>query len=139
MFKHIEFATDGSEHSRKALDYAVDLAKRYQAQVIVVHVYPDVSDMLGEPVYDQLVSHRVLEGNKIIDETINELAKAGIKTTRELLSGSPAEAILNVADTRGCDLIVMGARGLSDLQGLLLGSVSHQVIQHAKCPVMVIR
>ncbi|MFH1635561.1 MAG: universal stress protein [Chloroflexota bacterium] len=57
----------------------------------------------------------------------------------EVLEGPPAEAILNVADTRGNDLIVMGTRGRGRLSGLLLGSQSQKVVAHAHCPVLLIR
>ena len=67
------------------------------------------------------------------------LRAEGVEAERDLAAGPMAEAILKAAEVRGCDLIVLGARGLSDLQGLLLGSVSHKVIQHAACPVLVVR
>jgi nucleotide-binding universal stress UspA family protein len=57
----------------------------------------------------------------------------------EVLEGPPADAILNVAQVRECDLIVMGSRGRGALAGLLLGSVSHRVVAHARMPVMVVR
>lgn len=139
MFKHIMFATDGSEHSSKALAAALDMAKQYGAEVCIVHAYPDVSDMLGTPTYDDLVEHRVLAGNKVINAAAKSFEQAGIKVHRELLSGPPAETIIRVAQVRGCEMIVMGARGLGELAGLLLGSVSQRVAQHAHCPVMVVR
>lgn len=139
MFSKIMFATDGSEHSEQAVKMAVNLAKMYHAHVFVVHAYPEVSDVLGEPIYDDLVSHRVIAGNKIIDRVTKAFDKEKIKFTRELITGPPADSILKVAETRGCELIVMGARGLGELSGLLLGSVSHRVIQHAHCPVLIVR
>ncbi len=58
---------------------------------------------------------------------------------QEILEGSAAEVVLNVAETRHVDLIVMGSRGQSKLRGLLLGSQSQKVLQHAPCPVMIVR
>jgi nucleotide-binding universal stress UspA family protein len=57
----------------------------------------------------------------------------------EVLEGSAAEAILEVASTRKSDLIVMGSRGLGTLSGLLLGSQSQKVVQHANCPVLIVK
>jgi len=139
MFSKIMFATDGSQHSDRALKVVTDVAKKYNAPIFVVHVYPAVSDVLGAPVYDELVAHRVAAGNQIIDEVAKVLEKEKITFTRELIAGPPTEAIIHVAETRRCDLIVMGARGLGELSGLLLGSVSHRVIQHAPCPVLIVR
>lgn len=139
MFTHILYATDGSEHARKALDYARELAKMHSAQVVIVHAYPVTTDMLGWPDYDRLLQYRIGVANGILEEAAAALEAEEIPVVRELLEGPMAEAILSVAEARECDLIVMGARGLSDLQGLLLGSISHKVIQHAKCPVLVVR
>ena len=139
MFTNILYATDGSEHARKALAYARYLAELHNANVLVVHAYPSTSDVLGWPEYERLLQPRIEIGTKTLDEAAAELEASGIKVEKELLEGPMAESILKVADARNCDLIIMGARGLSDLQGLLLGSVSHRVIQHAKCPVLVVR
>jgi len=57
----------------------------------------------------------------------------------DVLQGPPAEAILDVAKTRECDLIVMGSRGLGQFTGLLLGSQSQKVVQHAECPVLIVK
>jgi nucleotide-binding universal stress UspA family protein len=57
----------------------------------------------------------------------------------EILEGTPAEAILEVAKTRDVNLIVMGSRGLGRLAGALLGSQSQKVVQHATCPVLIVR
>ena len=57
----------------------------------------------------------------------------------ELIEGSPAEAIIEVAETRQSDVIVMGSRGMGTLAGLLLGSTSQKVVSHASCPVLIAR
>jgi nucleotide-binding universal stress UspA family protein len=85
------------------------------------------------------VAENTRVGSAVLEQAAHPLEEAGIRVIRELLEGPLAEAILNVAAVRDCDLIIMGARGLSDLQGLLVGSVSHKVIQHAHCPVLVVR
>lgn len=139
MFHRILYATDGSDHASKAQAYALELAKQFHAAVFVVHAYAYVSELLGKPNYDNLLSLRVGEGNEVLATAARPFETAGLNVKQELLEGSPAEAILEVATTRKCDLIVMGARGLSGLEGLLLGSTSQQVIQNSPCPVLVIR
>jgi len=138
MFECIVYATDGSDHARKALVYARDLAKLHNAKLFVVHVYSRVSDFLDYKEYDTILGHRIAAGDKIIEEAGTEFEVAGLKFQTELLEGPVAEAIMNVAETRDADLIVLGARGMSSLEGLLLGSVSQKVIHHATCPVLVV-
>ncbi len=139
MFKNIIYATDGSEHARKALNYARDLTKMHQAKLFVVHAYQSVVDLLGHYEYDTIMSHRIAFGEKIIADTITALEADELEIETELLEGPMAEAILRVAEARQADLIILGARGLSTLQGLVLGSVSQKIIQHASCPVLVVR
>jgi nucleotide-binding universal stress UspA family protein len=138
MFNCIVFATDGSEYSERALAYARDLTKLHKAELYLVHVYPRVLDLLGTKEYDAIAELRIAAGNTIIEEAGKALEEAGIDYHTELLEGPMAEAIINVAETRGADLIIIGARGKSSLEGLLLGSVSQKVIYHADCPVLVV-
>jgi nucleotide-binding universal stress UspA family protein len=67
------------------------------------------------------------------------LREAGLEVIVEVLEGPPADAVLRVADIRQCDLIVIGSRGHGTLASLLLGSVSHRVLAHARVPVLVVR
>jgi len=138
MFDCIIFATDGSDHAQRALTYARDLAKLHDSKLFVVHVYSRVSDLLGYTEYDTLLGHRIAAGKKVIKEAVKEFTLAGLRCETELLEGPKAEAIIKVAETRNADLIVLGARGMSSLEGLLLGSVSQKVIHHASCPVFVV-
>ena len=89
---------------------------------------------------DAIWKSRLQNGNCwFYSEAVKELESAGLTVKVELLEGPMAEAILRVAETRGANLIVLGARGSSSLQGLLLGSVSQKVIQYTTCPVLVVR
>jgi nucleotide-binding universal stress UspA family protein len=138
MFKCIVYATDGSEHARRALKYAGDLTKLSQAKLYIVHAYASVSDLLGFEIYDNLLAHRIAVGRKILRETQEYFESAQIEYQTELLEGPMAEAIINVAEARGADLIIVGARGRSSLGGLVLGSVSQKIIHHSTCPVLVV-
>jgi nucleotide-binding universal stress UspA family protein len=137
-FERILVAVDGSRHSDRAVAYAKELATRYASAVFLVHAFPHTSDLIGYQDYERRVARRELAGQAVIDRARDALgAPSGVQ--EELLEGPPADAILRVAETRHADLIVMGTRGLGDLGGLLLGSVSHKVIHSAACPVLVVR
>lgn len=140
MFTNILIAYDGSEHARKAAGIAGDLAREQANGVVirVVAVMDAVPGELGEPFMSQAIERRTADGQALLDEAVSIIGE-GVEIHRELLFGSPAESILQVAQTRSCDLIIMGTRGLGLLQGLLLGSQSHKVIAHAACPVMVVK
>ncbi len=111
MFKCIVFATDGSAHSQKAQAYARDFTKLHNSQLFVVHAYAGVSDLLGYQEYDNAVSRRIADGQKILDKAVAPLESAGLKVHAELLEGPMAEAILREAETRGADLIILGRAG----------------------------
>ncbi|MCS6844173.1 MAG: universal stress protein [Caldilineales bacterium] len=139
MFKRILLATDGSSSAAEAARYARELAQLTGAEVLVLHAHPRVPPFLGEPNLTEMM-HKILEeSSAVVDPVVADLTEAGIQASPVLLEGPPAEAILNVAEARDCDLIVMGTRGHGQLAGMLLGSVSHKVLSHAKVPVLVVR
>lgn len=137
MFGKILLATDGSLDAGEALAYARDLALRDGAQVIVVHAFEPVPSYLGDPWRDRSVARHVSAGQEVADNAAQSLKGAGVDVIVEVLEGPPADAILKVADVRECDLIVMGSRGHGTLASLLLGSVSHRVLAHARAPVLI--
>lgn len=140
MFKNILLAFDGSEYSIKAAKVAGDLARKQQPPVTlrIVHVTSPVTAELGEPYHSQMTETKMLEGEKILDQA-REIVKDGVELKTEILFGNPAESIIDVAEIRECDLIVIGLRSYSTLRGLILGSQAQKVINHAPCPVLVVR
>jgi len=139
MFKKILLATDGSAQANRALEYARDLALRDNAQVIVVHAFEPVPSYLGEPWEEQVEAQHTTAGKRIANDAAQKLQAAGLDVVVEVLEGPAADAILRVADARQCDLIVMGCRGYNTLTSLLVGSVSHRVLAHARVPVMIVK
>lgn len=137
MFKNILLAFDGSAHAQKAAQIAADLARQYRASLCLVHTYP-IPDYLGEPFLQEAISRRTEAADRVVVQAQALLGELPQLET-EILEGPPAEAILRVAGVRKVDLIVMGTRGLGQLQGLLLGSQSQKVLTHAACPVLLVR
>jgi adenylylsulfate kinase len=139
MFENILLATDGSPHAEEALAYARGLALRDDAQVIVVLAFEPVPTHLGEPWQGRVTARHVAAGQEVADDAAQKLQEAGVDVIVEVLEGPPADAILKAADVRECDLIVMGSRGHGTLASLLLGSVSHRVLAHARAPVLIVK
>lgn len=139
MFRKILLAVDGSPDAEEATRYARDIAQHENAQVVVVHAFEPVSDVWGEPQGSEIIAERTSKGREIAGKAVEKLETAQVENIVELLEGPPAEAILKVAEVRKPDLILMGSRGLGNLKGLLLGSVSHRVLANAQVPVMVVK
>jgi nucleotide-binding universal stress UspA family protein len=79
------------------------------------------------------------KGREILAEATLHLHRSEIDFSTDTVEGPAAEAILRVAKLEGCDLIIMGSRGLGMVQGLLLGSVSYRVLHHATIPVLIVQ
>lgn len=144
-------AIDGSEHGWKALDLAADLAKARGGELIVLHVVP------YEPMSEALrafarAEHLPLEEEvarfhqaRTLGDRLTRAAEARVrgrgvtKVVGRTEEGKPAQEILEVARSEDVDMIVLGSRGLSDARALFLGSVSHQVANHAGCTCVAVK
>jgi nucleotide-binding universal stress UspA family protein len=137
MFKVIIWASDGSEHSGRALQYARELAQETSARLVAVHVKEmTVGRAGGYPV--QLDEEEV---ERKIQEEVKTLSDAGINASyeqRDTTAGGAAHALADAAKDHGADLIVMGTRGQGPISGLLLGSVTHRLLHVASCPVLAV-
>jgi nucleotide-binding universal stress UspA family protein len=133
MFQKILLAVDGSEQSDQATAAAAEIAMKSAGTVHVLHVH---EAGLVLPVETNT------EAQGVVDQAIKQLKADGVDVSGQAVSaraGSVAPTIIDAARSFGCDLIVMGTRGLSDFSGLLVGSIAHKVIHHADCPVLVVR
>jgi len=138
MFNNILLAVDGSEYSHRAIEYATSLTERYGANLWLVHVFSNTSDLLGYEDFEKLYAKRKSAGQAVLDSAKKIIGRTTFKVHEVLLEGSEAEAILSVAENHQVDLIVMGTRGFGAVKGLLVGSVSRKVIHLSACPVMVV-
>ncbi len=141
-FRHILIATDGSSLAEKAASDGVELAKQLNAEVTTVTVtepwrepYPIAPASLGK-LYEQ----RAGENARAILASVRGIAeRKQVPCAAIHVSQSPAEGIVETAEARGCDLIVMGSHGRRGLTGLLLGSVAAEVVALSPVPVLVCR
>lgn len=176
MVRKVLIAVDGSEHARKAVEFGADLAAKYGAEVVLVHVLlrGDLSENLRHLAE---VEYHTAEAGKTISEAIAKIPAArfpaasltpeaaqgpdaalravadyvlseaeraaeahGIaKVSRQVEDGDPVKRILEVARDTKADLIVTGARGLSDLKALMVGSVSHRLAHLAPVTCVTVR
>ena len=137
-------ALDGSEFSLKALEFAIDIAKKYQSQLILVHVVirqiyainpPEAGILAGTAIVRELEA----EGKAVLAKGEETVKAQRIPVETRLKQGVPAEELLHAAADEKVDLIVLGSRGLSQVKAFLLGSVSDKVSHHAKCPALIVR
>lgn len=138
MITRLLLGYDGSASAERALGFALETAHRYGAQLHVLAVArpPDLgTEIEVEPVIERELKHyeSVLAG---IADTIKA---ANVDAHSEVAVGHPAEQLLRYAEQHGIDHIVVGNRGRSLFERLLLGSIARQVVAHAKCNVTVVR
>ena len=142
MFKKILVAYDGSDHAMRALDIAIDLAKKYEAKLDIVEVV-DTAALLGmgvAPIPGEVIQQVYSKANNDVNQAKSKAQTQGVKDVEGVvLEGDPATAILEYAGKNGVDLIVTGSRGLSTFKRLILGSVSTKLVQEAKVPVLVVK
>jgi nucleotide-binding universal stress UspA family protein len=137
MLERVVLAVDGSAPSDRATAVAADIAKGFGSELIVINVRETEIFWRGA-----VELETPDEASELVDETVRRLKDAGISARGEVhpaIYGRAARVILELASEEGADLIVLGSRGLSDLAGLVLGSVTHKVLHLAHCPVLVVR
>lgn len=137
MFEKILVAVDGSDSSKKTTPVVIDLAKDRKAEVVVVHAIEH-----PEPRGPVAKAETPEDAKQVTEYHVRQLTSAGVPARGEVVWTTPgrtADAIVDTANEEKAGLIVMGSRGLSDIQGLLLGSTTHKVLQHADRPVLVVR
>lgn len=153
MFQKILVPLDGSEHSLKALDVAVSIAEKFSGNITLLHTYslqpvllagPSAASSPTIPILTGADLSRMAEatqqqGNRILKDGEQRIKAANIQINKKLVEGHAVEEIISVADQENVELIVIGARGVSHMREMLLGSVTDGVIHHARCPVLVVK
>jgi len=143
-FSKILVAYDGSASAQAALDVAIEMAKKDNASLAAVSV-SSVPTALplgpGGGGFDKIVLESRKEAEDLLEQVKEKAAKNDVKINTEVLNGTHgiAAAIVNYAESKKSDLIVMGTRGRTKLKKMLLGSVAQGVVTYAPCTVMVVR
>jgi nucleotide-binding universal stress UspA family protein len=172
MIKKILVPVDGSPHSVKAVELASDLASKYEAEIVLLHVLlrGHMPDGLKKALEVEVGTRKISSDNlvnmpqqimarvgskkdtQLSLEELNYIGKyvlssvaticrdKGIATVQQRVEeGNPAKVIIKIAEDVSADMIVMGNRGLSEFQGILVGSVSNKVSNLAKCTCVTVR
>lgn len=130
---------DGSISSKNAAKYAASLAAQNGSEITILYVYGSISQLLtGKGLHiikEELAQH----ADSLLSEYKTLLENCGVTVKTLSKSGEIGNTILNVADKMDCDLIVMGSRGHSAIEGAIMGSVAIKVLHGANCPVLVTR
>jgi nucleotide-binding universal stress UspA family protein len=144
MFRSIVVGTDGSDTARQAVRQAIELARAVGARIELVSAYEPVSDArLREAIHvpedlQWMINPRE-DVQATLEQAAGEIRAAGVEVEVFARQGDPADAILDVAEERGSDLIVVGNKGMTGAKRFLLGSVPNKVSHHAPCSVLIIR
>lgn len=145
MFNSIVVGTDGSETAGHALDRAIQLAAAVGARLELVTAYDPVpkARLQAEQKEAPEDMQWAISPSEDADATLNTAsdiaAAAGVETRRHARPGDPANAILEVAEEVGADLIVVGNKGMTGTKRFLLGSVPNKISHHAPCSLLIIR
>jgi len=145
VFTSILVGTDGSQTATEAVRQTVELATSVGARVDIVSAYEPVSSQRlreeGEQAPEDM--QWMVNQREEVDATLAEAARvaegAGIEYATYARRGDPADAVLDVAEEQGVDLIVVGNKGMTGAKRFLLGSVPNKVSHHAPCSVLIIR
>lgn len=142
MFEKILVAVDGSDLSMDAVRKAAALAEKFGGAVTVLNVVvtPAQSSMVDPTLVvipNQLIAALEEEGQRVLERAQQEIP-AGVTVSLQQKIGHPAQTIIEVAKSGGFDLIILGSRGLGEIKGYLLGSISDRVSHHAPCAVMIV-
>jgi nucleotide-binding universal stress UspA family protein len=145
MFGSIVVGTDGSETADEAVRQAIELAAAVNAKLQIVSAYEPVADTRLREEAQQVPADLqwMVNPREDVEATLSEASEkakaAGVDVETFARQGDPADAILDVAEENGSDVIVVGNKGMTGAKRFLLGSVPNKVSHHAPCSVLIIR
>jgi len=141
IYKKILIATDGSEYTKNAVDYGIDLAKNTDAKLLTIYVVDTAAfasipmDAAWESMYELLRQ----EGDVAMKYVAEKAGEEGMEVEANIIEGHPADEIIKYSEKNSISLIVLGTLGKSGLDRFLLGSVAEKVVRNSKIPVLVVR
>lgn len=142
-FKKILCPTDFSEYSEKALSYAKVLAKTFNAKIYIMHIIFEPAEFTGFYVphisFDKIKTEIKSAAQKLMDDFVNKNLKDFSDYEVIVKIGDPATEIVNFADEKEIDLIVIGSQGKKGLEKMVFGSTAEKVVKKSNCPVLCVK
>lgn len=138
MYDQILFPADGEGGEADAFEHVLDLAIAHDAEVHILNV-ADTTQMSATRIQGEVIDTLEREGERIIEATANRATERGVSTKTEVVQGRPYSTIVEYADARRIDVIVMPTHGRRGLERFLLGSTTERVVRRANVPVLTIR
>ncbi len=138
--KNIAVAVDFDEEANDVIEWAANLAERYQANLHLIHIHqqhPDLAPYVYPGSKDPLEAEAEREGQKV-QEFVEQLSQRGIQASGYLKGGDAVESLLDFAKHRGADLLVVGSHRKNRLEEAVLGSVANGIVRKAEVPVLVV-
>lgn len=138
--KKILVTTDASDYSRRALKTALDIARKFKAEVELLYVM-QLPEMFGTVGYNYIISPELIEqnGEAALTATLEGIDLSDVPFTKKKIKGSPAKVILEEIKDQNIDLVVMGSHGYGAISAAFLGSVSQYVLHKATCSVLIVK
>ena len=137
-FERIILPIDGSEFAKKAAKKAFNIAKKFDIEVLIICVLDPFRYSTSHEFFHSYTKIRREKAEEYIDEIVEIGKSFDVKYTTKLVDGgTPLEEIIKSANTN--DLIVLGSKGHSNIERILIGSVSEKVVRHANCSVLIVR
>jgi nucleotide-binding universal stress UspA family protein len=142
MFSSIVVGTDGSDTARQAVIQAAEMARATGAKLLIVSAYTPVAARVAtgddpEAADWNIGSDVLVEG--VLSDATSASAASGVTVETRAVRGDAADALIEVAEADGADLIVVGNKGMTGARRFLLGSVPNKVSHHAPCSVLIVR
>jgi len=137
--KKIVVAVDGSEHSSKIVDKAIEYSTMIEAKIILVHCHRKFSSNMGQLQAEKEIPLIKKESQHLLNPYIKRFQDNNIEAEQRLMEEPAGAVIADIATIEKCDLIIMGSRGLTNLASLIVGSVTNRVLQTAPCSVLVVK
>lgn len=140
FYRNIVIATDGSENTRSAISYGIQIAKLSGATVHALYVV-DTASTISDWTAGKETIYNIMrnDGEKAVSRVKKIGEAAGVEVKEVVLDGYPSNEIIDFAENNNIDLIVMGTLGKTGLEKFLIGSVAEKVVRDSKVPVMVVR
>lgn len=138
FYKKVLVPVDGSHHAETACRHAAGLTAG-GGEVILMHCYGDLPNLIGGDAREEVIAASEAEARVHFEPCIKICEAAGVPFKTIVNRGHPSRCIVIVAKREQCDLIAMGSRGLSDFSGMVMGSVSHRVLEYVDIPVLIVK